>query len=192
MKHLTARPDVSMLPEPYRTIVARALAKDPNQRPAPGLRPAAARRRSRASPRSGSSARAAGRAPVATPAPVGPRRRTSCGSRPRSRSSTSAPTPGRRGRGIRYPRASPGQLAGSAATGHVPAAGSTAGSAPGSRPITDPTPAGCRHLVPQPRRLRSFPAAGWRVAELAASMVWAAPIVALLVLPAIAAGHQHG
>src|SRR5262249_42987130 len=33
MKHLTARPDVSMLPEPYRTIVARALAKDPNQRP---------------------------------------------------------------------------------------------------------------------------------------------------------------
>ncbi len=34
MKHLTARPDVSMLPEPYRTIVAKALAKDPNARPA--------------------------------------------------------------------------------------------------------------------------------------------------------------
>src|SRR3954462_15519459 len=34
MKPLTARPDVSMLAEPYRTIVARALAKDPNQRPA--------------------------------------------------------------------------------------------------------------------------------------------------------------
>ncbi len=34
MKHLTARPDVSALPEPYRGIVARALAKDPNQRPA--------------------------------------------------------------------------------------------------------------------------------------------------------------
>ena len=33
MKHLTARPDVSMLPEPYKTIVAKALAKDPNQRP---------------------------------------------------------------------------------------------------------------------------------------------------------------
>src|SRR5712671_6306970 len=33
MKHLTARPDVSALPEPYRAIVARALAKDPNQRP---------------------------------------------------------------------------------------------------------------------------------------------------------------
>ena len=33
MKHLTARPDLSMLSEPYRTTVARALAKDPNQRP---------------------------------------------------------------------------------------------------------------------------------------------------------------
>src|SRR5262245_29260243 len=32
MKHLTARPDVTMLPEPYRSIVARALAKDPNAR----------------------------------------------------------------------------------------------------------------------------------------------------------------
>src|SRR3984957_19915123 len=34
MKHLTARPDVSMLAEPYRSIVAKALAKDPNARPA--------------------------------------------------------------------------------------------------------------------------------------------------------------
>jgi serine/threonine protein kinase len=33
MKHLTARPDLSTLAEPYRTIVGRALAKDPNQRP---------------------------------------------------------------------------------------------------------------------------------------------------------------
>src|SRR5271155_745417 len=32
MKHLTARPDVSMLAGPYRTIVAKALAKDPNHR----------------------------------------------------------------------------------------------------------------------------------------------------------------
>jgi eukaryotic-like serine/threonine-protein kinase len=34
MKHLTALPDLSMLPEPFRTIVGRALAKDPNHRPA--------------------------------------------------------------------------------------------------------------------------------------------------------------
>ena len=32
MKHLTARPDVSILAEPYRSIVAKALAKDPNHR----------------------------------------------------------------------------------------------------------------------------------------------------------------
>jgi eukaryotic-like serine/threonine-protein kinase len=32
MKHLTARPDISKLPQPYQTIVAKALAKDPNQR----------------------------------------------------------------------------------------------------------------------------------------------------------------
>ena len=32
MKHLTARPDVSMLRQPYQTIVGRALAKDPSQR----------------------------------------------------------------------------------------------------------------------------------------------------------------
>src|SRR3954471_8341826 len=34
MKHLTARPDLSKTPEPFRTIVGRALAKDPNHRPA--------------------------------------------------------------------------------------------------------------------------------------------------------------
>mgnify|MGYP001051936100 CR=1 FL=1 len=34
MKHLTSRPDVSALPEPFREIVARALAKDPGRRPA--------------------------------------------------------------------------------------------------------------------------------------------------------------
>ena len=33
MKHLTARPNVSMLAEPYRSIVSQALAKDPNHRP---------------------------------------------------------------------------------------------------------------------------------------------------------------
>jgi hypothetical protein len=33
MKHLTAQPDLSPLPEPYKTIVRRALAKDPNHRP---------------------------------------------------------------------------------------------------------------------------------------------------------------
>jgi eukaryotic-like serine/threonine-protein kinase len=34
MKHLTSRPDVSILQPPYQSIVAKALAKDPNHRPA--------------------------------------------------------------------------------------------------------------------------------------------------------------
>jgi serine/threonine protein kinase len=33
MKHLTERPNLNPVPEPYRAIVARALAKDPNHRP---------------------------------------------------------------------------------------------------------------------------------------------------------------
>ena len=33
MKHLTAEPDVSRVPEAFRAVVARALAKDPQQRP---------------------------------------------------------------------------------------------------------------------------------------------------------------
>lgn len=33
MRHMVDRPDLSIVPEPYRAIVARALAKDPNQRP---------------------------------------------------------------------------------------------------------------------------------------------------------------
>jgi len=32
LKHLTAEPDLSVLQEPYRDIVKRALAKDPNVR----------------------------------------------------------------------------------------------------------------------------------------------------------------
>src|SRR5271156_1126809 len=32
MKHLTARPNISVLPQPYQAIVAKALAKDPNHR----------------------------------------------------------------------------------------------------------------------------------------------------------------
>jgi len=32
MKHLTAKPDVSLLAEPYRSVVARALEKDPTRR----------------------------------------------------------------------------------------------------------------------------------------------------------------
>ena len=104
MKHLTARPDLSRLPEPYRTIVARALAKDPAQRPgrvyellppedapAAGRRPVHRRRQGRAYPaphRRRRAPAAPGRRPRKT--------RKSSGSAPRSRSFTSGPTRGRR------------------------------------------------------------------------------------------------
>ena len=85
MKHLTARPDVSMLAEPYRSIVAKALAKDPNHRPGrlyDLLPPEDAPVR----PTSGSSA---------TRVVEAMRHKTMfSGSRLKSRSSTSAPTPG--------------------------------------------------------------------------------------------------
>ena len=94
MKHLTARPDVSMLPEPYRTIVAKALAKDPNQRPSrvydllpPEDAPRTPEVRIIGDGKTGP-----------TRARRGEPRRTEddrCGSRPRSRSSTSGRTPAR-------------------------------------------------------------------------------------------------
>ena len=34
MKHLTSRPDLTPLPEPFKALIGRALAKDPNHRPA--------------------------------------------------------------------------------------------------------------------------------------------------------------
>ena len=118
MKHLTARPDVSMLAEPYRTIVAKALAKDPNQRPSRVydlLPPEDAPRTPEVRIIGDGKAVRAGAGPGSGARPA--ERTTSCGSRPRSRSSTSAPRPGRPGT---QPEgsgtAAPGQL-GSARSG---------------------------------------------------------------------------
>ena len=200
MKHLTARPDVSMLAEPYRTIVARALAKDPNQRPSRvyDLLPA------QDAPRTpevriigeGKAGQARPRPRAAPPRPTSPK--TSCESAPRSRSSTSGRTPGR-------PRPARRSRTGSGPTGtpcasRWPISGlsprpgprpprqrpprpqahaAPARPAPAPRPQPPPGPAAPR-ASPQPQRARAL-------AELAASMVWAAPFVALLVLPAAAA-----
>ena len=117
MKHLTARPDLSMLAEPYRTIVGPGPGQGPEPAAEPGLRPAAARGRAAGRRRSGSSARARRAAPRPEPPAVRSARRTrrSCGSRPRSRSSTSAPTRGRPdAQGPNLSAAAPGQLAGPA------------------------------------------------------------------------------
>ena len=175
MKHLTARPDLSPLPEPYRAIVAKALV----ERPEPASRRVydllAPRRRPQRPRASGSSA-TAGPPPLLpesafldAPRPA-PKKTTACsGSRPRSLSSTSAPRPVRR-----VPR-------------------STNGSAPpsGARPPPPPWPAPSRRgPSPRPRRRRRPRAArlcrgrGSGVAELASSMLLAAPLAALLAVPA--------
>ncbi len=82
MKHLTAEPDLSQLEEPYRDIVRRALAKDPDARikgveemlallpePAEGAAPAVAPRPAQAAAVSGTAA-ASGPAAVAESAEV--------------------------------------------------------------------------------------------------------------------------
>ena len=168
MKHLTARPDVSMLPEPYQTIVAKALAKDPNHRisrvydllppedapRAPEVRiigdgkagPTVQRRRPETEPLTG-------------------RRTTSCGSRPRSRSSTSARTlalPRSQGRNV-HRRAASGQLGGAAAPSRLPVSIASpprnqAGACPGGCP--------CGQWYGSPGRVRSAAPRNSRHGEL--------------------------
>ena len=204
MKHLTARPDVSMLPEPYRTIVARALAKDPNQRPArvydllpPEDAPRTPEVRIIGEGKKGQVP------PAGDAAPRGRRgRRRACGSRPRSRSSTSGRTPGPPSSGTR-------SRSGSGPTG-TPCGGRSPTGGPPRPPQAPPRGGAPARARPAPRRSRAIapapaaaprrpapappppeppalPSGRVRVAELAASMLWAAPMVALLVLPAAAA-----
>ncbi len=160
MKHLTARPDLATLPEPYRTIVGRALAKDPAQRPGPGLRTAPTRGRTEAG-RSPVHRRRQGRA-ARHPPSRSARRRISSGSAPRSRSSTSAPKRG--------PDAAPRPLFKQRLR---------AGWASLRRP--SPTPAPRCAPAPEPPPL---PVGRLRVAELASSLLWAAVLTVPLGLAA--------
>ena len=101
MKHLTARPDVSPLPEPYRSIVGQGAwprTRTSGRRGSTTCsRPTTPRGRRRPVHRRRQGAPAAARA-AARPPTAAERTTRSCGSRPRSRSSTSAPRPGRRDR----------------------------------------------------------------------------------------------
>jgi eukaryotic-like serine/threonine-protein kinase len=198
MKHLTARPDVSMLAEPYRTIVARALAKDPNQRPsrvydllppqdAPrtpevriiGEAKAGAPAESRPTPASEPEdiLRIGLEEPVfyIGPDTRPPQTRPTLQDRIRANWNAlrqpvayqrPAPVPRPQARGQRPPRPQ----------AHAAPARPTPAPAPRPQPQVQPPP------EPPPS-----PSGRVRLAELAASMVWAAPFVALLVLPAAAA-----
>jgi hypothetical protein len=215
MKHLTARPDVSVLPEPYRTIVTRALAKDPNHRPSrvydllpPEDAPRAPEVRIIGDGRQGAAPRdgAAGRPPVPPQEEIlrieaeepvfyiGPETRP-----PRRQGRTigqrllanweALKSPGRynppgaaqrpyqgQGQGPRpnRPQAPPVRPAARQAAAPVRPA---VAPAPRPAPAPPPTP------PPAPPPL---PSGRVRFAELAASMLWAAPLLAVLTVPAAA------
>jgi hypothetical protein len=193
MKHLTARPDVSMLEEPYRTIVARALAKDPNHRPSRlyDLLPAedAPRIQEVRIIGEGKKGQVGGgheRRPAADDVlrieaeePVfyiGPetrpvRPRTTVQARIRANwEALRRPAAYRRP----APAARP-QAQGQARPQPVA----------GMRPATVPAPAARRVSAPaRPPEPPIAPSGRMRVAELANSMLWSAPMAALLVLPA--------
>jgi len=190
MKHLTTRPDVSMLPEPYRTIVARALAKDPNQRPArvydllpaedaprtpdvriigegkQGLIPTGGNATPR--PQPDDVLRIEAEEPVfyIGPDTQPPQPRQTVQERIRANWKALRPAT--------YRRPAPRPLA------QAPPRGQ------GQSPVRPQPLAGNRATAPPPEA-PVFPSGRVRVAELAGSMLWAAPIVALLVLPATAA-----
>jgi eukaryotic-like serine/threonine-protein kinase len=208
MKHLTARPDVSMLAEPYRTIVARALAKDPNQRPAqvydllppedaprtPEVRIIGEGKKGQVPP-SGNPApdlaaaddvlRIEAEEPVfyIGPDTRPPQQRSTIQDRIRANWDALR-------RPVTYRRPAPGPQA-AAPRGRAQGAGAArpqafagnraAAVAPPRRAAAAPLP------TPPPPEPPTLPSGRVRVAELAASMLWTAPIVALLVLPAAAA-----
>jgi serine/threonine protein kinase len=173
MKHLTARPDLSKLAEPYHSIVARALAKDPNQRPTrlydllppeDAPEPAAVRfigDGKPVPPASPKTKRKPGEDDILRIGPeepvfyIGPETRP-----PRPR-----PTVQERIRA---------QWAARQARQRAAAASPRRVSAPRTSPPPAPAP------PPEPPPL---PSGRVRVAELAGSMLWSAPIVGLLALP---------
>ena len=208
MKHLTARPDVSMLPQPYQTIVAKALAKDPNHRisrvfdllppedapRAPEVRiigdgkagPGPWRRR----PGDGAAGRPAQDDVLRIEAEepifyIGPDTRPARaqgrnGIGERIRANWEAL---RRPARYQAPPPSPRAKSGGASARLLPRGNGTVRQAAYARPASKQPPGGS----PLRRQSRPrWPAAGSALAELAASMLWAAPLVALLTIPAAA------
>jgi hypothetical protein len=173
MKHLTARPDVSALPEPYRAIIAAALEKDPNRRPArihdllpPGDAPKTPDIRVIGAKGAAEEVhRIEAEEPVFY---IGP---DTMPPRPSLQDRMKADWRRMRDRKAKSRRRPPGPAA-----GFVRAVAENAAVAPpsavrrGEAPPPPPPPATTGRA---------------RVAEAAASMLWAAPLVGLLVAPAV-------
>jgi hypothetical protein len=205
MKHLTARPDVSKLAEPYRRIVAKALAKDPNHRPSqlydllpPGDAPRAPDVRIIGDAKAGGGTPAGGHGAsddedvlrIEAEEPVfyiGPDTRP-----PRMQGQWRNVVQARlraNWDAIRSPgryQAQPAprvQRVASPAPNGAPAAGIRQAAQARKAPAPSPPP---RRPAAPPREPPSPPSGRVQVAELAGSMLWAAPLVALLAVPATA------
>jgi hypothetical protein len=211
MKHLTARPDVSMLPQPYQAIVAKALAKDPNHRPSrvydllpPEDAPAALEVRIIGDGKKVGGDPGAGRPErddvlrIEAEEPIfyigpetrPPRRRGPAGNliaqRLRAnwealRSPGRYQSPGQPIRTAQAPGAPPANGAGGNA--NATAAARRAPSPP--RPVRGNVAPQAIALVPAPPPPAPppLPSSRVRMAELTNSMLWAAPILALLTIP---------
>jgi hypothetical protein len=195
MKHLTARADVSVLPVTYQAIVAKALAKDPTQRPtrvydllAPYDAPRAPEVRVIGDQKPG--------------AGVGGRYETTV--RPSHddvlRIEAEEPVfyigpdtrpPRIQGRGaigqrlranwaaLRRPQNYPARRSAAAANAGARANGAVRQAA-NARAVSDRDPRVSARLPERP----PLPSTRVRIAELAASMLWSAPLLALLAVPA--------
>ncbi len=200
MKHLTARPDLSMLAEPYKTIVARALAKDPNNRPQrvydllppedapvpPGIR-IIGENPKRANPAAGVTnhddvLRIEADDPVFY---IGPETRPAGRFRPTTRQIAARlranwealRTPGlyRAPGPAAAPRATPAS--------YQPNAN---GYRPVPRPTPPPAPNPVKAQVVAPPEPPPTPTGRMRIAELTGSMLWTAPLAGVLSIPATA------
>jgi hypothetical protein len=203
MKHLTSRPDVSALPEPYRGIVARALAKDPNHRPARVYDLLPAEDAPRAPDVRIIGDVRTGQNPKTGPAPsrgeaddvlhIGPEEPVFYIG-PDTRPPLPRQTVQDRIRANWDALRRPATYRRAACRNHqAPVAGQAPGGVQafigGRRPVSPPPPIPRRVAeapLPAPPEAPALPSCRVRLAELAGSMVWAAPIVALLVLPAAA------
>jgi serine/threonine protein kinase len=181
MKHLTARPDLSKLPEPYKSIVGRALSKDPGHRPgrlydllppedaprSPGVRFIGDGKVAAAAPETKDAKDDILRIPAEEPVfYIGPetrppRTRPTINDRLRARwAAMQRPQP--------RPQQTPPQVR--------PVAQRQA-----RRPVLQQI---LRQAPPPPPEPPPLPSGRVRVAELASSLLWSTPLIGLLAIPA--------
>jgi hypothetical protein len=185
MKHLTARPDVTPLAEPYRSIVAKALAKDPNHRPGslyellpPEDAPRSPDMRIIGGGKAGQHVAQDDVLRIEAEEPVfyigpdtrPPRAGNLAGIKQRIRANLDA---------LRRPGVYPVRNQAPAAAGQAGANGVVRKASRVRPNVTEPV-----RRAPPPPEPPPEPSGRVRVAELTSSMLWTAPLLALLMVPA--------